>query len=189
MEKFVVGNEDIEFMCKTPLERYEIIMEKHMEEEREAKIILMFLYSVNEVIKKKYGYTYFFYIMDDNSILRLLKQLFPNMKKSIFVKSICMLDYTKLIYRFTCAKKFEVEDLKIQQLRINSWGREKIFSEIKTFPHKHEYSKIYKLVDGYMENNKPIYRELLSILNQPIIGESAGKIKLLNEKVFLKLLA
>ena len=37
---------------------------------------------------------------------------------------INFLDICKLIYRFNCALKFEIDDKNKKQFRINSWGRE-----------------------------------------------------------------
>lgn len=42
--------------------------------------------------------------------------------KKLFDEGIFILDFSKLIYRFTYAKKFKERDISIRQLRLDSWG-------------------------------------------------------------------
>jgi len=71
----------------------------------------------------------------------------------VFLEGLIKIDEAKLIYRFTCAKKFQIEDDCIKQLRLNSWGREYINGEglLKI------YGNVTKMFEDYF---RQYYREI-----------------------------
>lgn len=85
--------------------------------------VLLALYVVDQVLKYETKINYSFYIKDDASIKWLMENsLSYEMSNDDFDQAIFIVDFSKLIYRFVCAKKFKVCNDHIHQLRINSWG-------------------------------------------------------------------
>lgn len=85
--------------------------------------IVCFLYAFDNYMQKFLQTKYNYYILDDLSIFNILNKLYT-CDNMILNKTIITLDNAKVIYRFTVAKKFFVNDKTIKQLRLNSWGKE-----------------------------------------------------------------
>lgn len=69
------------------------------------------LYSIDEVIKKQTGLTYNYYIENSESVFYVFHLLqLREVNEDQFEKSIFILVFSKLMYHFTCAKKFLIKD-------------------------------------------------------------------------------
>ncbi len=107
--------------------------------------------------------------------------------KCDFEKTIFILDFCKLIYRFTCAKKFKEKNYNIFQLRLNSWGRE--YSEAYIPIMQVESSRIIKSIVLYFENNREKYMTLIKLLLGDLNLENLRAIDRLNSRLNIKLLS
>lgn len=120
-------DELIELNLYEPISRYLTVLEEENDIIKNLTIkILLSLKAVDDVLRYNCNNEYHFYIKDDVTIYNLLLNVFPEekIKKKDFDKAMFILDFCKLIYRFTCAKKFKENNIHIFQLRLNSWGRE-----------------------------------------------------------------
>lgn len=155
-----------------------------------GEIILLALCTVDTILKKEGGAKYNYYIFDDLSVKNLIEKSFNiQLKHQSFINHLILIDEAKLIYRFTCAKKFMIPDDSIKQLRLNSWG--------------HEYIKVYELLNKYADafsvlqhtfieyfrGNREIYLTIMDYLIDVINSEKSVTIQACNEKLDIKLLS
>lgn len=154
--------------------------------------LLLAMYTINECIQEKYKTSYYFYIMDDESVLGILEQCgsmnFSLLKREDYEKSLLCLDLAKLLYRFPCAKKFMIENDSIHQLRINSWGRDYVTNHL-ILKKSQFHADLKAWCMEYFESNNRVYENLVRVLLGPINHKKANYIKSLNENVQLKLLS
>ncbi|MBO5484003.1 MAG: hypothetical protein J5979_02180 [Lachnospiraceae bacterium] len=171
-----------------PMERFFFIVQKDLKEL--SLDILMGLFTIDQVIKDNTNIHYYYYIQDDRSILFFLKNtLYEKLEYNIFSEALFYLDYAKLIYRFTCAKKFCVEDDLINQLRINSWGREFILQYDILNENRIRYEKMYNYFNSYYMQHEDLYKKLLNLLVQPMTLDNVHLIKRVNEELSIQLLS
>lgn len=155
-----------------------------------GEIILLSLYAIDFVIRKNLEYSYYFYINDDLSVKNIIeKALSIKFPDEIFLKSIMYIDYSKLIYRFTCAKKFNITNYCTKQLRLNSWGREYIISEKLLEKHELIYGEILKTFTNCFNKNRDLYMQLTKKLLMEINDNVSKEISNLNDKLEIKLLS
>lgn len=171
-----------------PIERFLLIAQNDLKEL--SVDILMGLFTIDKVIKDNTNIHYYYYIQDDISILFFLENtLYEKLEYSIFSEALFYLDYAKLIYRFTCAKKFCVEDDLVNQLRINSWGREFILQYEVLDKYKIRYEKMYDFFNSYYAQHEDLYKKILSLLVQPMTLDNIRSIKHVNEELSIQLLS
>lgn len=180
----------IELNNVNPIERFDVMLNDYdAEYTRISRLILLALYIIDEVIKENSDCDYYCYIQDDSSVYYLLSQV---VKKEIldeyFDKCVFFVDFAKLVYRFTCAKKFDIENDLINQLRINSWGREYIVEKKVLMGYANEYKKMKTYMIGYYSRNKEIYDTLIQLLKN-YNAKNAKKVSSLNKDVKVKILS
>ena len=154
-----------------------------------CELILLSLNTVNHVIQEQTACDYFYYIFKDESVLWLIEEsMCVPMPKDLFYHAMAVLDVSKLLYRFPCARKFEIPDPYAHQLRLNSWGRELV---AKTSGHMSAKaaSQIKGCFEQYFLTNLSTYSDLTQRLLDKIDSSAAKKIFQLNAAVELKLLS
>ena len=113
--------------------------------------MVLSLYVIDEVVESRLNSSYHYYIQGDSCLIYLLnKTIICDLDIELFNKSIILLDVSKLIYRFTCAKKFYINGDSIKQLRLNSWGKEYIIQRNLIS----EYKNNYDLILRFFEQNR-----------------------------------
>lgn len=158
-------DELIELNLYEPISRYLTVLEEENDIIKNLTIkILLSLKAVDDVLRYNCNNEYHFYIKDDVTIYNLLLNVFPEekIKKKDFDKAMFILDFCKLIYRFTCAKKFKENNIHIFQLRLNSWGREYVQNYLEDL--KDDYFTFKDYLSTYCEEQKEDYKELTTIL-------------------------
>ncbi len=171
-----------------PIDRFDLIVRQDVKEL--CLDILVSLFAIDKVIRDNTNIDYYYYIQDDRSVFFLLKKsLYENLEYELFVEALFYLDYAKLIYRFTCAKKFDVEDELINQLRINSWGREFILQHNLLKKREQTYGILYRFFNDYYMKQEELYKKLLGFLLHPMSSDNVHEIKRINEKMNIKLLS
>lgn len=149
--------------------------------------ILISLLAMDNVLEEVFGKRCM-YIQNDRSVFYLMERAqCITVDELTFNRCVLILDFTKLIYRFTCAKKFNLQDTCVKQLRINSWGREYITTTQSDFST--DYDKYYDAFKSYCLKYKSIYSELVNLLSQSITAEVALKIESINRTVDIRLLS
>ena len=155
-----------------------------------GELALVALYSIDTVLKQELDVTYNFYIFSDETVECMLEGTPQfDLSQQNLVQGLLLIDAAKLIYRFTCAKKFGVVDERIKQLRLNSWGRQYI--EDLNLLIKYQ-SQVDAMVEGFREylfRHRHVYAELIRLLLNSITSEVAAKITELNSSVRIKLLS
>lgn len=151
---------------------------------------LIILYVIDEVIRENKLNGYFYYIESESSVDYVIKSSrMLDINTCEIEEGIFALDVSKLIYKFTCAKKFHVEDESICQMRINSWGREYIKQKQLLKKYEKEYAAFREFVRVYYKDNEKEYEELTENLLLTIDKNVAMKIKEINGKLKIKLLS
>jgi hypothetical protein len=131
-----------------------------------------------------------FYVCQDQSVKLLLEQV---AEKSVahkqFTEALLLLNETDLIFRFTAARKFAIEDSSVKQLRINSWG--KLYIETKALLAKYDslYKQLTEQMTQFVLHDKSTYQEITELLSQPIQPSTAKRIAELNAKLTVRLLS
>lgn len=183
-------NDLVDFYRKNPLECFDVVFEQDDSGRTCADIILIILFTLDEVIRHKCKKDYFFYIESFDTILFIIVGLdLFDVDTYQFEANLIKLDICKLIYKFTCAKKFHIGDTSICQLRINSWGREYIRRNDLLTKYKTEYLLIKEFVELYINNNIGLYKEITNLLLKEINIDNAEKINKLNDQIEIKLLS
>lgn len=155
-----------------------------------GEYILLAMLVVDRVLKQVLKVSYNYYIYSDESVLFLLREsLRITFTEQNFINSVLLIDDSKLIYRFTCAKKFAIMDDRIKQLRLNSWGKEYINHMKLTEKYNSEINRMEIFFADYLYSNKSVYMELTHILLDFIDNETCENIKLLNRSLDIKLLS
>ncbi len=174
-----------------PLKRFEKLIEDENNESLDiSNQILLSLYIIDEILKEKTSIEYFYYIKHDLSIYWLLnKTVFKELTKLEFDRAIFILDFSKLIYRFTCARKFKEVDDSINQLRINSWGREYISNTNLIFNYSNQYKKILEFFKEYFNVHKNQYIELTYLLLEEKTDKTVSRIKEINNNIKIQILS
>ncbi|MFB5761894.1 hypothetical protein [Paenibacillus medicaginis] len=179
-----------------PIDRYKVLQDPNLRVDLEStmgdsgEVILLGLYAIDQVLKERGEFTYHFYIMDDASVYYLLKKsLNCTFECDQLRRALILIDEAKLIYRFTAAKKFKIEDDRIQQLRLNSWGREYIKTFDLTNTYKNSYLSMYSYFLSYFEEHRQTYTDSMKCLLSEITEHTAMQIQTLNRLIEIKLLS
>lgn len=181
----------LQYYGMNPIKCYQKILEQNTSKDDDVgSLILIALYSIDEVIRRRENIKYNFYIQDVDSIYFILsKTNVCVLTKNRFDQCIFELDFSKLIYKFTCAKKFCISDDSICQLRINSWGRSFIDEKNLLAKYAHEYNVISQFIDEYLTENGRDYHDLANLLLGLIDRKAAAMIEQINLKLGIKLLS
>ena len=178
-----------------PISRFQTIIKEKNEifDEgvvRLSDLILVALFVIDEVIKSSFNISNYIYVYNDNSVKALLSKVVNEKELNTqFKNSLILIDLSKFIYRFSCAKKFMINDGSIQQLRINSWGREYLILMDLIDQYKNEYNTMKKYYSEYVKNNKDNYLCILNHLSKNIELFDAQIINRTNNFLNIKLLS
>lgn len=172
-----------------PINRYKRILSNENDTIKDLTTkILLSLNAIDITLHEQCKSDYHFYIKDDSSIYNLLCKVYETEDINIkdFERAIFILDFGKLIYRFTCAKKFK-EDNNITQLRLNSWGRVYICSYLSV--DQKDFKVIEDYFEEYCKKNIKLYKKLTKLLLQDLDDETLNDIDLINSIIEIKLLS
>lgn len=184
MKESIIFDEKFDKM--TPIEKYTTLCMKIEDENIVylSKLILLSLFSLNNAVKTIFKVDYDYYVFSDESVKYLLYNTFPQncFSTDIYNKAINILDVSKFIYRFTCAKKFNIKNPEIKQMRINSWGKSYIKTLISKEDLLEQYNQCNKKTVTYLLANHDDYKILLDYL-YPYNERNSGKVNELNYKL------
>ncbi len=173
----------------TPTKRIEALLTySDSEQIREVvhKIILL-LAVIDEAFEKNFG-AKSLYVMDTGMILQWIqRQSFISPK--IYLEGLILLDESDLIFRFTCAKKFQIKDQTLKQLRINSWGKTYAADIKRGYAFDDFLTSLTKLCNETLSVHVNDYEHLISLLKLPISLASSQQIADINKKVPIQLLS
>ena len=150
---------------RNPIDRYELIIKDESSHIQALTMkILFFLMAVDEILVKISKIDYHFYMRDEKILYSILSDIFREEHCDIrdYEQAIFILDFSKLIYRFTCAKKFKEIDESVCQFRLNSWGRDYVKNCRKV--ERTKYQKIICYIREYINDNSDLYSQLTTLL-------------------------
>lgn len=153
-------------------------------------LVLLVLQAIDSVLKEKLHYHVSFYLQSDTTVDYFLSNFLSiHLQKDELFNALYLLEKSDLIFRFTCAKKFAIEDQTQKQLRINSWGE----NYANTFLSSSEYDLLRtecknKFIE-YFEKNEDGYQSMGTLLMKKIEPESASQIAKYNAHLSIKLLS
>ncbi len=169
---------------------YKLEFNNQQEELDLREVILLSLYSIDTMLKNEGGAQYNYYIKDDNSIKYLIENAFNIViDKTLFLQSLFVLDEAKLIYRFTCAKKFQENNLTLKQLRINSWGNEYIKVHDLIGKRRSIIANLCLTAKRHYNEKEMLYDRLMQLLLSDINEHVSKEIRNINENLNIKLLS
>lgn len=183
------SNDKLLFDDLNPIERIEYLTSGKSAVIKKIQLVLLCLYLVDYNLKKILKRDYNFYLCGDSSVGFALTVAGNFQTNEQNLKSyLILLNESGLIYRFTHARKFCLEDKSIKQLRINSWGSEYINHYKLSLPRSTKI-KLNKRLLKYFNDNKNIYKQLEKTLNGKISKTKTRSIENLNSSVGIKLLS
>lgn len=154
-----------------------------------SNCIAVALHVLNQCFTNRFALS-LVYVLGDQSIISIIEHCFGYDVFEI-KNGLILLDYSDLIYRFTCAKKFNIETTDIKQLRINSWGQEYIRylepKDINKFFVDKE--KCCKYIENEITTNIGIYEQLVEHIKGNISEKSSLAIKSCNQHLLIKLVS
>jgi len=154
---------------------------------KDVDLYLAELFIIDEVLTSRLKINYHFYILDDASLVRLRMAALGDYCD--ISQGLIVADAARLIYRFTCARKFNILNKKTKQLRLNSWGRIYL-SEKHVFEMYHD--EIALMRDAFMgmfEDKREDYCLLCHMLLEEIDHENAKAINDINSELPVKILS
>lgn len=170
-----------------PSERLEFFINNGCQKPLVFNQILLALSVIDEVIRNKMKSSFLFYVQDDFSIYFFIHEsLSVNYTKTDFEQALFFLDFSKLIYRFRCAKKFKINNGSVNQLRINSWGKDYLLDKNILAMHCDDYHKLKNYFNNYFNERENHYFMLLELL---LTDEFSEKINFLNTSLDIKILS
>lgn len=173
-----------------PIKRYEKMICKESDGIKDLALkILISLNAIDLALQEYCNTDYHFYIKGDASIYCLLCMVYGTtaINEQDFEKAMVILDFSKLIYRFTCAKKFRENNDNLSQLRLNSWGRDYIYAN--SLEACNDFKEIKNCFTVYCKENIQLYRKLTKILLKKLDDEIITNIDKINSLIEVKLLS
>lgn len=163
-----------------PIERVKILVEEEYLEDfiAVAMLLLEFDKQLHENNPNQMIYLY-----NDESFYAYINNI-HHMDKERYYVIINLLDICKLVYRFTCALKFQIKDTECKQFRINSWG--KYYIEQLVDSEKDIYQNPIR---SYIKKNEDKYNRLIKILNSGVVDQYITEIHKINAELEVKLLS
>lgn len=137
--------------------------------------IIIILHALNEEFTTLFKIKLIYYL-DDNSIYYVAKNIFGLSEREV-KEYLIILEKCNLIYRFTCAKKFKLEDDKIKQLRINSWGEHYFYKYCDD-----KYKDVKEFIKKEIESRYCLYKELVDNVSNINNYDTSENIKKLNKE-------
>ena len=110
----------------SPFDRFKLLTNNS---NKDCLLILLILFQIDKILKDFFKVTYNFYVMDDLTIKLLFEKITKNGRNKDFKRNLILLEKSGLVYRFTCAKKFKIQNKSLKQLRINSWGKDHVLKK------------------------------------------------------------
>lgn len=170
----------------SPCERYELLAPRHEPVRRAADLVLLSLHAFDGVLYRSAHRPYRFYVHGDASIEHLLA--LAGLGGAAHTEALCLLTLAQLIYRFPCARKFDIADAAAKQLRINSWGRD--YCERVAVPrYRDEHARLAAAASGYIEARRAIYDPLLRALLSAGPDAAFPEVTRWNHELDIKVLA
>lgn len=155
-----------------------------------GNLAVIALHTIDKVLQQRGRTPYHYYLQDDASLFYAIRHLsIEPMVLDDLQLGLSQLGIAQLIYRFSCARKFDVRDTRIKQLRLNSWGRFYIDDQQLLSEYAPLVEKIEQVVVAHFEQNAGTYLRLMKILLEPIDAKSAAEIQALNDLVQIKVLS
>lgn len=158
---------------------------------REVSEELIALDTFDLALSEFIGSSYHFYMLDDGTLFRLLELVKPVCPDCLrgYRNALEILDLSKVIYRFTCARKFMLDDPGTNQLHLNSWGRLYVSEKLLTKEADLFRKQCVDSIKKHLCEHTEIYQELLDALLAEIDADNANKIKSMNACLSLKVVS
>ena len=174
----------------SPIEKYSYLCENGIVNNKMlCDNILLALKALDAVIASDLNGRCFLYLQDEASVKWVIeKDLGSSYDSEEFEECLYFIDFSKLVYRFTCAKKFMVNDSAINQLRINSWGIVYL-NMLNDELHNDQYTRYFNIFKKYYDENREKYLNLENLVSKPITASSAKEIQNINEGLNVKILS
>lgn len=130
------------------------------------------------------------YLMEDDALRLLLRgpcrQVVGDVSEYEITHALILLNCVDLIFRFACAPKFGIADVRLKQVRISRWGKSYL-DTLEPLPAVREYVT-QQITSSIQELTEP-YGTLVTLLSRQISDAVAADIRTQNALVPVKLLS
>lgn len=125
------------------------------------------------------------YFLDDTCVQTILNTACVSDSVNCTFQLV-QLSKAQLIYRFTAARKFAIQDGSVKQLRINSWGRRLIEQRLLD-AFETEHQACLESVRGILMQHRLAYADQMARITAPINAVSAQAIRRGNDSLPLRM--
>lgn len=173
---------DIVFLDRyTPIEKFEYYTQQYPA----MSVLLLWLHAIDNILSTL-EFKAPIYILDDETIYQLVTRDDRSLGQKQLEMAMIYLTQSQMIYRFTVALKFCINEKSIKQLRINSWGR-KYCREQLLGQHQVLYQRILQQVASKFDVSKTLYMDALNCFKSIDVQHvSAEALKEINQHLDIK---
>lgn len=165
-----------------PIDKINYLVNNDKVDIQYLNLIIIVLHILNKTFSKEFNIN-LIYFLDDKSIFYVTKHFFDSTFNDL-LKYLKILENCNLIYRFTCAKKFKVDDESLKQLRINSWGEE-YYKQIE----KNNIVEITDIIEREIKTHYESYKQLTKFVSVINTVDLSLQIKNINKKLNIKIVS
>jgi hypothetical protein len=141
----------------TPIEKFEHYIDRYPA----MAVLLLWMHAIDSTLSTL-NFKAPIYILDDETLYKQIIEDDPTINSDQLKLAMIYLTQSQMIYRFTVALKFLINDKSIKQLRINSWGRK--YCSDKLLPRNYIlYERYLNRVTEKFNLNRPSYVDALKL--------------------------
>lgn len=156
-----------------PHEKYRLLVGDGTGLARAAATTLVTLSCVDEAFRREFNYDSI-YVLDEGKLHRAYPCL-QALDAADFRAGIVALFLGQLIYKFTAALRFDVDDKSVKQVRINSWGRIACGEgQVKTVPAELA-SVLMAETETLIDAHRETYSRIVDILQTRVADERTAR--------------
>lgn len=173
---------NLEFDNFNPIKKINKICDKGLLKIEIVNDLLEILHELNKTFTEEF-HVNLIYFLDDKSIYYISKNIFDYTLEEVII-ALKIIENCNLIYRFTCAKKFNINDESLKQLRINSWGEKYYRMTIKN-----RNKKIVSAINKEIKSNHELYSNITKYVSVINILDVSNEIKSINNQLNIKIVS
>ncbi len=156
---------------------------------RAAHVGLLSLIAIEDALHQCLG-AKSLYLVEDHTLRALLHDACSREAADEEIRrGLILLNHADLIFRFTCARKFRVQDRRMKQVRVNSWGQ----WHARDRRLARRYPDVGPTVDcavrAMLRERHAVYARLAHLLARPITPSVAALLEDLSCDVSLRILS
>jgi hypothetical protein len=179
----------LELDDEEPGARLDALLDGDQRQAESVQIVLLSLIAIEDALHECLG-VQSLYIVEDAHLYAIFASVHAaRISRDDVRRALLLLKSADLIFRFTCARKFEIADTHLKQIRANTWG--KWYAAIRCLDRRHPDVQplVAETTMATLRKQHAEYIRLAEALRSEITPSVASTASELNRGVPLKLLA